>query len=104
MREAEEVIHDLKPLVSFWIVSTADINTALKLALRMVPQECENGDNRARGDVEGEFVFVNRELLNKLGETLRKVASVCVKRLGCFGVRGYRRIWGGRLRERRDGG
>jgi hypothetical protein len=59
LRKAEEVIHDLKSLVTLRVVSTTDINTALKLALRVVPQEGENGNNCARGNVEREFVLVN---------------------------------------------
>ena len=57
--KAKEVIHDLKPLVTLRVVSTAYVDTALKLALRVVPQEDENGNDRARGNVEREFVLVN---------------------------------------------
>jgi hypothetical protein len=102
--KAEEMIHNLKPLVTLRIVSTTDINAALKLALRVIPQECKNGHNGAWDDIKREFVLVNRELLNELGETLHKVSSVCVKGLGRFGMLDYRRIWRGGFGERRDGG
>ena len=101
--KAEEVIHDLKPLIPLRVVSTTDVNAALKLALRMIPQECKDGDNRGRGDVKREFVLVNRELLNKLGKALHKIGSVCVEGLGSFRMLDYRRIWGGGFGERRDG-
>jgi len=102
--EAEEVIHHLKPLVTLWVVSTTDVNAAFKLALRVVPQERKNRDNRARGNVEREFVLVNRELLNKLGQAFHKVGSVCMESLGSFSMLDYRRIWRGGFGERRDGG
>jgi len=57
--KAKEVIHNLKPLVTLRIVSTTDINTALKLALRVIPQEGQNGNNCARGNVKREFVLVD---------------------------------------------
>jgi len=102
--KAKEVIHNFKPLITLRVVSTADINTAFKLALGVVPQEGKNGNNRAWGNVEREFVLVNRELLDKLGETLHKVGSVCVEGAGGFSMRDYRRIWGGGFGEGRDGG
>ena len=102
--KAKEVIHDLKPLVTLRVVSTTDINAALKLALRVVPQEGKYWDNCAWANVECEFVLVNRELLNKLGETLHKVGSVCVEGVGSFSMLDYRRIWGSGFRKRRDGG
>ena len=97
------MIHNLKPLVTLRIVSTTDINAALKLALRVIPQECKNGYDGVRENVKSEFVLVDRELLNKLGETLHEVSSICVKGLSSFGMFGYRRIWRGGLGERRDG-
>jgi len=102
--EAEEVIHDLKPLVALRVVSTTDINATLELALRVVPQEDENGNNCARGNMEREFVLINRELLNKFGKALHKVGSVCVKGLGSFGMFNRCRIRGGGFGEGRDRG
>jgi len=57
--KAKEVIHDLKPLVTLRVVSTTDVDTALELALRVVPQEDENRNDRGRGNIEREFVLVN---------------------------------------------
>ena len=104
MGKAEEVIHNLKPLVALRVVGTADINTAFKLALRVVPQEGKNGDDRARSSIEREFVLVDRKLLNKPGKTLHKVGSVCVEGLGGFSMLDYRRVRGGGFGERGDGG
>lgn len=98
------MVHNLEPLVALRVISTADINAALKLALRVIPQECKDGYNGARGNRKREFVLVDRELLNKLGETLHEIGSVCVKGLGGFGMLDYRRIWGGGFGERRDRG
>ena len=100
MREAEKMIHDLKPLVALRIVGTTDINAGLKLASRVIPHKCKNGYNGARGNIKLEFVLVNRELLNELGETLHKVCSVCVKGLGSFCMLGYHRIRRGGFGER----
>lgn len=97
------MVHNLKPLVTLRVVSTTDINAALKLTSRVVPQECKHGYNRTRGNVNCEFVLVNRELLNELGKALHKIGSVCVKGFGSFSMLDYRRIWGGLFRERRDG-
>jgi hypothetical protein len=102
--KAEEVVHHLKPPVTFRVVSAADVNAALKLALRVVPQECEYGYNRARGHIKREFILVDRELLDELGKALHKISSVCVKGFGSFGMLDYGRIWGGVFRERRDRG
>ena len=94
------MVHNLKPLVTFRVVGTTDVDAALELALRMIPQKRKNGYNGARGNIKREFVLVNRELLDKLGETLHKVGSVCVKGLGGFGMLDYRRIRRGRFGER----
>ena len=102
--KAKEVIHNLKPFVTLWVVSTADIDTAFKLASRVVPQEGENGDDRARRNIEREFILVHRKLLDKLGETLHKVGSVCVEGLCGFSMLDYRRIRGGGFGKRGDGG
>lgn len=102
--EAQEVIHNLEPFVTLRVVSTTDINTAFKLASRVVPQEGENGDDRARRNIEREFILVHRKLLNKPGETLHKVGSVCVEGLGCFSMLDYSRVWGGGFGERGDRG
>ena len=102
--KAKEVIHNLEPSVTLRVVSTTDINTAFKLASRVVPQKGENGDDRARRNIEREFILVHRKLLNKLGETLHKVGSVYVEGLGGFSMLDYRRVWGGGFGERGDGG
>ena len=102
--KAKEVIDNLKPLVALRVVSTADINTAFKLALRVVPQEGKNGDDRARSNIESEFVLVHRKLLNKLGETLHKVGCICVEGLCGCSMLDYCGVWGGGFGERGDGG
>ena len=98
------MVHNLEPLVTLRVVGTTDINTALELALRVVPQESENRNNCARGNIEREFVLINRELLNKFGKALHKVGSVCVKGLGGLSMFDRCRIRGGGFGERRDGG
>jgi hypothetical protein len=102
--KTKQVVHNLEPLVTLRIVSTTDINTTFKLASRVIPQKRKDGDNRARGNVEREFVLVHRELLNKLGQALHNVGPVCVEGLGGFRMSDYRRIWGGGFGERGDGG
>lgn len=98
------MIHNLKPLVTLRVVNTADIDAALKLALRMIPQKSQDRYNSARGNVKRKFVLVNRELLNKLGERLHKVGSVCVEGFCGFCMLDYCRIWRGGFGERRDRG
>lgn len=45
------MIYHLEPLIPFREIDTTDIHDAFKLALRVVSEECENGDDTRRADV-----------------------------------------------------
>lgn len=70
---AQQVIHNLEPLVLLREVDSRDIHNGLELALRMVAQEREDGYDARWADVQGEFVFADRELLNKFRQCLHEV-------------------------------
>ena len=86
------MVHDLEPLLAFWEVHTTDIHDTLELALGVVTEEGENGNNGGGSDVERQFVLEYGELLDELGEALGKVGAVGVQCLGGRGVFGSSRI------------
>jgi hypothetical protein len=73
IRDAEQMIDNLKSLFSFRVVRAANIHYLLELALRMVAEKCKDGYNSRRRDVQCQFVFQNGELLNEFRETLQEV-------------------------------
>lgn len=102
MLHTQQMIHDLKPFLALRVVRTADVHESLELALRVVAQKGEGGDDAAGSDVQREFVLEDGELLDEFGETLGEVGTVVVQFLGRLSVlckRGVRRRrfgeWGG---------
>ena len=63
-----------------WKIDSGDIHDLLVLALDVISQKGQGGENGGRSNVEGELVFVDRELLNVFGKTGEKVLSVLVHR------------------------
>lgn len=97
---AEQVVDNLEPLVSLREVHAADVHAGLVLALRVITEEGEHGDNGGRGNVEGKLVLEHRELLDVLREALDEVGAVGVELFSRLRVLGQRRVRGGGLRER----
>lgn len=100
---AEEVVYDLEPLLALGIVRAADVLAALELALAVVAQECEHGDDAGWADVECELILEDRELLDKLGQALQEIRAVVVQLCGCFCILGHSWVRRRRLDERRLG-
>lgn len=57
MLDTQQIVHDLKALFSLREIDGCDVNDALKLALRMIPQERQDRNDRRGCDVENKFVF-----------------------------------------------
>jgi hypothetical protein len=79
---AQQMIRDLEPLIPSRIVRAADVHAGLELALRMVAQEGEHGDDASGGDVQRKLVAQDGELLDEFGEALEEVGAVGVE-AGC---------------------
>ena len=67
---AQQMIHQFKSLLTLMKKNTADVHDALELALRVIAQESKHRDDAGRGDVEGQLVLENGELLHEFRETL----------------------------------
>lgn len=98
--DAQQVIHNLEPLLALGEVDRRDAHDALELALRVVAQEREDGAHARRADVQRELVLEHRELLDVLREALEEVRAVRVQRLGRRCVAGHGGVRRRRLGER----
>ena len=67
------MIDHFEPPVSLGEINTADIHHSLKLALGMIPQECQDGDNSRRCNVERQFILQHGELLDEFRQALHEV-------------------------------
>lgn len=76
--DAEQMVYDFESLFSLRIVCAADVHNLLELTLRVVAEECKDGYNGRRRDVQGQFVFEDGELLNEFRETLQEVRAIGV--------------------------
>ena len=101
--EAQQIIHDFKPLVFLGIVDRRDIDDALELALGVVAEEGEDGDDARGADVQGELVLEDGELLHEAREGLHYVGAVVVQRFSCLCMAGDGWVGGRRLCEGRRG-
>ena len=86
MLHAKQVIHDLETLLPLGKVNTADVHAGLELALRVVAEEGENGNNGGGRDVQRQLILEDRELLDILGKALGEVGTVGVELLSGLGV------------------
>lgn len=73
MLDAKEVVYDLEPLLAFREVDTAYVHNRLELTLLVVAQECQNGNDCRRSDIQRQFVLQHRELLDEFGQALRQI-------------------------------
>lgn len=80
------MVYNFETFLALGIVGTADIHERLELTLGMVTEEGKDGDDSRGGDVKGEFVLEDRELLDELGKTLGKIGAECMQRLCCLSV------------------
>lgn len=101
--EAKQVIYNLESLVLFRKVHRSDVNDALKLALRVIAKEGENGDDTRRTDVQRKLVLQDGELLNEAREGLHDIGAIVVQRLGCLCMTGDCWVGRGRLCKGRGG-
>lgn len=76
----EKVVDDLEPAGLCGEVDCGDVDDLAVLALGVVPEEGEDGDDRLGGDVEGELVLVDGELLHVSREGGEDVLPVLVQR------------------------
>ena len=69
MLDTEQIVDDLKTLAPGRVVCSGDIHDRLVLAIRVIPQESEDGNNTLRRDVDAQFVLVYGVLLDELGKS-----------------------------------
>lgn len=80
MLVAQQVIHDLEPVLALRVVDAADILAAFELALGVVAEEGKDGDDAGRANVQGEFILENGELLDVFREALDEIRAIVVQR------------------------
>lgn len=64
MAHAEKIVYDLEALVAGWEVDSRDVNNLGIFRRGVLFEENESGYDACRGDVDGQFVFPDGELLN----------------------------------------
>jgi hypothetical protein len=70
------MIHYLETFFAFGIVGRGDVHGGFKLALGMVAEEGEDGDDGGGSDVKRQFVPKDGELLDEFRETLGEIGAV----------------------------
>lgn len=73
------LITHLEAVLAGGVVDGSDVRDLLELALRVVTEEGEDGDDGLGGDVENELVLVDGELLDVLGQASGDVLAVLVQ-------------------------
>lgn len=76
---AQQMIHHLEPILSLGIIHAAHVHEELELTLTVVPQESQDGDDTRGGNVQGQLVFEDGELLDVFWETLSQVRAICMQ-------------------------
>ena len=76
---AEQVVDNLKAVLTGGEVDSRDVGDLLVLGGGVVAEESKNGDDSRRGDVDNQFVLPDRELLNVLGQAGHEVLAVLVE-------------------------
>ena len=79
--DTQQMVDDFEAFLAFGVVCTTDIHDTLELALAVVTEKSENGDDSGGGDVESELVVEDGELMNEFWETLGEVGGVGVEGL-----------------------
>lgn len=86
MLDTQQIVHDLEALFSLRKIDGCDVDDALELALRMIPQERQDGNDRRGCDMENKFVLQDGKLLNELGKALSEIGAVGMQGLGGLGI------------------
>lgn len=102
--DTQQMIHHLETFLPLGEIDPADVHERLELALRVVAQEGEGGEDTGGGDVERELVFEDGELLDEFGQALGEVGTVVVQFLGRVGVLCESGVRGGGFGEWGGGG
>lgn len=79
--DTQQMVDNFEAFLTFGVVCTTDIHDTLELALAVVTEKSENGDDSGGGDVESELVVEDGELMNEFWETLGEVGGVGVEGL-----------------------
>ena len=79
--DTQQMVDDFEAFLAFGVVCTTDIHDTLELALAVVTEKSENGDDSGGGDVESELVVEDGKLMNEFWETLGEVGGVGVEGL-----------------------
>lgn len=79
--DTQQMVDNFEAFLAFGVVCTTDIHDTLELALAVVTEKSENGDDSGGGDVESELVVEDGKLMNEFWETLGEVGGVGVEGL-----------------------
>jgi hypothetical protein len=104
MPDTQQVINDLKAFIVGGVVGAGNVHEGFELAVVVVAQKLEDGEETRGCDIESELVAGHGELLDELGQAGEEVGPVGVQLggRGCIGsCRGVFRSW---FCKRRYGG
>lgn len=88
--DTQQVVDDFEALVPGRVVDGGDVGDLGEFSGGVIFQKCHDSNHAFRGDVDGELIFPNRELLDVFGKTGQEVLSVGVKGLALrFGLVGW---------------
>lgn len=76
MSHAQQVVYDLKSLVTSGKVNSCYVHYGLELTLSVVAEEGHERDDAGRCGVQGEFVPKYAVLLDEFGKALNKVGTI----------------------------
>lgn len=79
MSYTEHVVHDFEALVAGGVVHSSDVRYLRELGCGVVLEEREDGDDAARGNVDGELVLPDAELLYVFWQAGNQILPVLVQ-------------------------
>lgn len=98
MPDTEQIIDDFKTLITSGIVDCCNVGNLCKLCGCMTLQKLKYWYDTRRGNVDCQFVFPDRELLNISWEAGKEILSICVEAVGFVLVFvGWINYWGVKL-------
>ena len=82
MAYTQEIVHDFESVLAGREIHGCDIRNLLELGGGVLFEEGDDRENTSGRDVDGQFVFPDRELLDVFGQAGHDVLAVIVQRLG----------------------
>lgn len=75
----QTVVDDLETVGARGVIDSANIHDLLELRVGVITQELHDGQDGVGGDVDGELILIDGELLDVFGENRGEVFAVLVK-------------------------